>query len=320
MRARTTPSGIEPGTFAAVIREFERSADFTSNQLSTQANWQHILRWAETVLGHLSVTDPDRGIRPAVVQAALDGLADRPGAQQNARTVLCKIDKWAVVREKLCRSITFGTTVIGSDGGHVPWTDPQVAYGEQNARPDISWAILLMAHTGQRGSDIVRMRLTDIEEQRHPMSGRWYPGINVIQQKTGLRLWVPFDDELRVRKREIGPPWLLVTNIDGQPYTRTRLTDTFRRQCRLPALELIKTAGLVLHGLRGTRVVRYRKLGATSLQISSMIGMSEEMVAHYCRLADRTDLSVAAVHHLGTIGAAGTIGERKNTAGNDNAS
>src|ERR1700693_3938189 len=215
MPARILGGAITEGTFAAVLREFERSTAFTKNAEGTQANWRHILRWAEASLGHLSVADPIKGIRPALVQAALDGLADRPGQQQNARTVLQAVDKWGVVREKLCRSITFGTEIIGSEGGHQPGSGPQAKRGEKNTRADISWAISLMVHLGQRGSDIVRMKLPDIEEQRHPISGRWYPGINVMQQKTGLQLWVPFDDELVELMREWRPeiasrpaPWL----------------------------------------------------------------------------------------------------------------
>jgi hypothetical protein len=38
--------------------------------------------------------------------------------------------------------------------------------------------------------------------------------------------------------------------------------------------------------------------GATELQIASMFGMSEPMVARYSRLADQTEMALAAVHVL----------------------
>jgi integrase len=50
--------------------------------------------------------------------------------------------------------------------------------------------VTLAANTGQRGSDLVRMRWTDIEEYE----GR--PGINVTQRKTGLVIWIPMTQEL----------------------------------------------------------------------------------------------------------------------------
>ena len=69
--------------------------------------------------------------------------------------------------------------------GHTPWTDEQVAYGETHARPDLAKVITLGANTGQRGSDLVRMGPTDIENY----NGR--EGIKVIQQKTGRVIWIP---------------------------------------------------------------------------------------------------------------------------------
>src|SRR5690606_1305641 len=64
------------------------------------------------------------------------------------------------------------------------------------------------------------------------------------------------------------------------------------------ALKPLSEAGLVLHGLRATAVVRARKAGATDLQIANMFGMSEPMVARYSRLEDQTEMALAAVHFL----------------------
>ena len=75
----------------------------------------------------------------------------------------------------------------------------------------------------------------------------------------------------------------------GQPLIQTSIAGE---------LQPISAAGLVLHGLRSTAVVRARKRGATVLQISSMFGMSEPMVARYSRLADQREMAMAAVHHL----------------------
>ena len=60
----------------------------------------------------------------------------------------------------------------------------------------------------------------------------------------------------------------------------------------------LKDAGLVIHGLRATACVRLSRAGATTRQISDMIGMSEQMVARYCRFSDQKENAVAAVMHL----------------------
>ena len=82
-------------------------------------------------------------------------------------------------------SITLGTEVAGPQGGHAPWTDEQVSTAEPSARPAIARLVTMAANTGQRGSDLVRMRWTDLEEYK----GRL--GINVKQMKTGRAIWIP---------------------------------------------------------------------------------------------------------------------------------
>jgi integrase len=56
-----------------------------------------------------------------------------------------------------------GTKIIGCEGGHVPWTAAHVTAGQELAAPQLSRAIALAANTGQRGSDLIKMRWTDVE-------------------------------------------------------------------------------------------------------------------------------------------------------------
>jgi integrase len=293
---------IENGTFAAVIRAYQRSPDYTTLQPSTRRVYAAVLALAEQpeTLGAL----PVELLRPSLVQAFLDGLADRPGRQKNARTAVKAVERWAIVRDILPNPISLGTYTVESDGGHDPWSDDQVALALDHARPDLARVVQLAVHTGQRGSDIVRMRWSDIEEQDG------HPGINVVQRKTGVRLWVPFTAELAadVPSWEKRPPFFLVLKPDGSPYVREHLSWHWNKERDTnAALEPLKEAGLVLHGLRSTAVVRARRAGATVLQIASMFGMSEPMVARYSRFADQRDMALAAVHHLDR---ARTAGER----------
>jgi integrase len=153
--------------------------------------------------------------------------------------------------------------------------------------------VTLAVHTGQRGSDIVRMRWSDIEEQDG------HQGINVIQQKTGRRLWVPFTAELvnALATWERRPPFFLILKPDGTTYTREHLSWHWNNE-RDTNPKLKPLAGLVLHGLRATAVVRARRAHATVLEIASMFGMTEPTVARYSRLADQRDMALGAVHHL----------------------
>ena len=320
MRQPPTSPRITKGTFGEVLAEYEKhcvarnALDPDNRQYladGSLSQYKAIIRWCHSTLGKYSASDPVNGIRPKLVQAALDTLMDMPGLQSNARAMLGALDTWAAPREHLVRSIIYGVKVAGSDGGHTPWSDAQVGLGEQNARIDLSRAISLMVHTGQRGSDIVRMKLADLSEERDPTTGHMLRGINVTTKKVGLQLWIPFTEELvelvdawMSDIRQTPAPWYLVTKTtrgeEGQPFTRPQISEHWGdERANNEALAPIRDAGLVLHGLRGTCVVRHRKAGATPLEIGSRIGMSPKMVERYCRFADRVDLAIAAVHRLG---------------------
>jgi integrase len=159
------------------------------------------------------------------VQAFLDGFSDRPAQQKCAQTALKSLEKWAIVRDKLPYPITLGTEAPGGTGGHVPWTDEHVALAELHAKPHLARIVTLAANTGQRGSDLVRMGPTDLEDYQ----GR--PGINVTQRKTGLKIWIPLTQEMmavmRTWERRPGP---FVLKEDGQPFSRPQLSDQWLRE------------------------------------------------------------------------------------------
>lgn len=283
-----------PGNFSHVIKIFLDSPYFTGLGESTRDHWKRELVLAEVTLGDLSVHD----LRPSIIQAHLDGLARFPGKQSQAKTAIKALESWAIVRDHLPHTITLGTKVIGSNGGHEPWTDQEVADAIEYGRPDLARAVLLLVSTGQRGSDIVKMRWSDIEEK----NGRF--GVSVIQRKTGVRLVVPFthDFSAKVQKWERRPPFFLVLAPDGRQFSRSRLSHdwTYERQDN-PALASHKQRGLVLHGLRATACIRLNSQGATTLEISSMIGMSEAMVARYCRLANKNRLAMQAMERIDNV-------------------
>jgi len=283
---------IKRGSFAAVIRAYLASPKYDALAKSTRVSYGYLLGLAERpdTLGAYPVDV----IRPALVQAFLDGLADRPAQQKNAQTALKAVEKWALVRDLLAHPITMGTEAPGGTGAYEPWTDEQVELAERCCRPHLARVITLASNAGQRGSDLVKMRWSDIEEYE----GR--PGINVTQKKTGLVIWIPFTQELikAVAAWERRPTFILLKE-DGFPFTRAQLSDQWlRERDTRPALAPLKEAGLVLHGLRATAVVRLRRAGATTGQIAGMVGMSEPMVNRYCRKSVQRENALAAVHYL----------------------
>lgn len=291
---------VTEDSFAALVRLYKASPKFSGYSAGTQDVWGRELDFASrpNCLGAVSL----QAIKPSLVQAYLDGLAGRPGKQHVAYSVLKQLEKWAIVRDLLPREIMTGVETEKPQGGHIPWSDEEVAIGEQHARPDLARAITLAANVGQRGSDLIRMCPTDLETYQG------MAGINVTQKKTGKQVWVPITSPLAAAmqtwERRPGP---YLTKRDGSPWTRKLLTMAWYLEIAgNPKLAPLKARGLVLHGLRGTACVRLKRAGATTAQIADMVGMSEPMVANYCRFSAQKENAVAAVIMLER-----TIGERK---------
>ena len=174
------------------------------------------------------------------------------------------MEKWAVVRDILPRPITLGVETGKPQGGHVPWTDAQVALAEKYARQDLARAITLGANTGQRISDLVRMCWTDIE------TFRGVDGINVRQKKTDRQVWVPIlaplAEAMKTWERRPGP---FLLRSDGKPWRSAHLTDRLDYEKKTnSALADLGAADLVMHGLRGHACVRLRRAGLTAMQIA----------------------------------------------------
>jgi len=264
--------------FAAVICAFLASPRFHDYSSATQEVWGRELRLAERpdTLGAISVNI----LRPALVQAFMDGMADRPGKQAAALAALRQVERWAIVRDLLPQPITMGVEVAKSHEGHHPWSDEQVALAEAHARPELARVITLGANIGQRGSDLVKMRWSDLEDY----NGR--TGINVVQKKTGREIWVPITQALEtVMATWERRPGFILLRPTGIPWTRKALTWAWIVE-RHSNPALAPLAGLVLHGLRATACVRLQRAGATTRQIAAMVGMSEQMVGRYCRFSD----------------------------------
>lgn len=292
---RPTPVRVTENSFYALVRAFKDSAKFKGLAQASQDLWGRELDFAcrPNCLGAVTLDV----LRPSVVQDYLDGWDDKPGKQAAALAALRALEKWAVVRDLLPRAITLGVETGKPQGGHTPWTDAHVALAEQHARPDLARVITLGANTGQRGSDLVRMGWTDIENYK----GR--DGIRVIQRKTGREVWIPILPPLAkaMESWEFKPgPFLL--RPDGKPWKRHELSNAWAYERDGNAeLRPLKREGLVLHGLRARTCVMLSRAGLTDHQISDIVGMSIPMVGHYTRKSVQRDNAIAGVVHLETF-------------------
>src|SRR5262245_18198432 len=94
------------GTFAAVFQAF-RVAELSRKKPGTQLNWGRELSWFEYALGDLPIKGPeDEIISCERVQIYFDGLNHLPGRQKMARTIIRRVERWALKRKLLVTAIS----------------------------------------------------------------------------------------------------------------------------------------------------------------------------------------------------------------------
>jgi integrase len=176
------------------------------------------------------------------------------------------------------------------NGGHRPWTDDQIKVAHEHLTGMVRRGVLLQLFTGQRGSDVVRLGPTMIDDGGFDLGWRG-------QIKTGERPWCPILPEL-AREMETwekrAGPFLLTER--GKPFTRRYFADQFVEQKRALAKQGITVLeGTTLHGLRATACVRLKRAGLSDTMIGDIVGMSVEMVERYTRFENKRESGKAAL-------------------------
>lgn len=138
-------------------------------------------------------------------------------------------------------------------------------------------------------------------------------GVRRFPKGAGHRPWCPIFPELQAEmetwERRPGPYLLQEEGRNkGKPVSTNQMWKAFNlERARFPVLE-----GAVPHGLRANAVISLRAAGYTALQISDMIGMSVEMVEHYCVYADRKASGQKVLADVKEQAANGTVKPLKN--------
>jgi integrase len=256
-------------TVGLVIDEYLAAAAPTLS-FSALDHYRRALGIARRAWGEL----PIEGVRPSHVKRLMDGMAKTPAKANQFLSVMKVMSGWALVSDKITQSMVEGVKAYTVTGGHKPWTDAQMAIALAKLTGNVRRGFVLYAFTGQRGSDIVRLGWTDVDDG----------GFNIRQAKTGVEVWCPIVSELCAEmatwERRPGP---FLLQSSGEPYSRKLFWEHFTA-----AIENIsELAGVTLHGMRCTAVIRLRHAGLSVPQISDIVGMSLQTVSRYCRFADR---------------------------------
>jgi integrase len=149
-------------------------------------------------------------------------------------------------------------------------------------------AYALMLHTGQRVGDVAKMVRGDITPD----------GLHVIQEKTGVELYLPLVPELEQAMRAYPARGLaLIGRPDGRPISERGLSHLIRvavQQAGLPAK-------CVAHGLRKAKMRRLAEAGATEKEIGAWSGHTTlREIERYTKAADQKRLAKGGADKMRT--------------------
>jgi integrase len=266
-------------TVNAAIDGYLASADKTV-EADTLKNYRRFLKPARAAWGEL----PIAGVKTMHVAKVVEDMAATPGKANNFLSTMGRLAGWCLTRDLIAQSFVEGIKTYPLKGGHKPWTEVQIAAAKAGFTGVIRQGFLIYLYTGQRGSDVVRLGPTHIDEG----------GFKIIQKKTGREVWCPIVSELAAEMatwtKQPGP---YIRHAKGT-YTRNSFWTVFDEQrANIPEL-----ADATLHGLRCTAVINLRRAGLEIAQIGDIVGMSLATIQRYCRFADAKKSGQAALIRL----------------------
>lgn len=272
-RLNGTRPASDAGTFSACIREFKASPDWPS-KASTRKSYSIYLGYAEQAWG----ADPVAGLTTRAAVALRDLLAREisPNTANQALRALSSFLGWCVVRGYAERNAARDVPRLKhSPEITPPWSEEAWIYVSRNAPAPIARMAILGRATGQRISDLVRMRPAD-----RLRDGIMVPGSIT---KTGRRHWcaVSSADLAMIDAWECGQmvPWLTVT--PGKRPSADAIRHSLSQWLASDAGAPVRAEGLSPHGLRAMAVCDARMTGMEHQDIASLFGMSIGMVQRY---------------------------------------
>ena len=273
----------EQGTIADLIARYLDSPEFAEKSEATHESYRIYLSRLGGRIGQF----PARDIRPRHIMELRDRYADTPAAANQLVKVAGALFVWGIPRDFAADNPCRNIPALKTGDGHMPWPDWAFVMMRESFRDEVRVACELALYTGQRQGDVLRMRLSDFEDD----------GVIVRQSKTGKRLWIPIHEDLYpvVDECRTRGNLYLVSRKDGQPFKSGRFQSIFANETKKPIHRRFRDEKVRFHGLRKSATVKLRESGCSTGQIQAVTGMSLAMVEHYSRGADQRTMARDAI-------------------------
>lgn len=262
---------VERRNFAALVESYQKSPRWTGLSARSRKDY-------ERVIAYILEKNADTAV-PAVKRAAIiagrDANAHRVRFANYLVQVLSVLFEHAIDLGWRADNPAKGVQRLKMGDGWHQW--PEWAIEEFRRRApegDLRTIFELALGTGQRIADVLKMRWNDIEGD----------GINVVQNKTEVELWIPFTDALRAY-------------LQGLPRGVGRIVPLTYSAAH-QRLQRLRKGGLeayTFHGLRANAAAELYERGCTDAEVQSITGhKTAQQARRYGRGASQRRLAMKA--------------------------
>jgi integrase len=247
-----------PGSLGWAIEKFLVSPLYNKRAETTKRNYRRVLDQVREKYGAGLLRD----LKPQYVRMIRDEIAETSTTAADIAMGLISA-LWNYAADKLHLVLEADPThgvprVHEVQHEHEPWPPELIERFLREARPSLRWAVRLALYTGQRRSDLVKMKWSQFDGEF----------IEVRQQKTGALVSIPCHKFLRAELESM--PRVADTILVGErgtPLTGSSLSVMIRK-----ALRAMGVDSYAIHGLRKNAAVELADAAArrTKLQRSQV--------------------------------------------------
>lgn len=276
-------------TVTSVIQAYRASSKYRDLAARTQQDYDSHIDYLDNLIGHV---EPKSIERHHVIKWQDKWAKDKNAHTANyRRRVLSILMEHAKDMGLLLKSDENPVKGVRSlkycKKERLPWPTELIAKFRESysyqTRERLCFELLL--GSGQRIGDVLKMQWAHIEKD----------GINVIQNKTGKRLWVPLTLHL---KAALGTAKHRSLFILAKDMTKTKNPGTWSYRSAADAMrkarQSIGAEAYDLHALRYTAASELLEAGCDDELIAAITGQSTSMVQYYTRATRQKFLAAKA--------------------------
>lgn len=278
-----------PGSIAALVASYYRSADYSGLAASTK-------RAVRNILENFRADHGDKRVAHMEKRHVLKIMADKADTPDAANRLL------RLIRTLMAHAIDLGwrrddptagvKKLRHRSEGFTTWEEDHInlflAHYPAGSRAHLAFSLLL--YTGQRRGDVVRMG------RQHVRSGL----LSIVQHKTGQEVSIPLHPNLKAALDALPRDNLtFIMSERGKPMTPAGFTNWFRKLVEGVVDDRgnrLLPDGLSPHGLRKATCRRLAEAGCSAHEIMAISGhQTLAEVTRYTVAANRVHLAERAV-------------------------